>query len=488
MARSGFRLTKNGTYWNGTWGKHIKCFTFAEIKSFQKVNHFPGSFHLGRKDKLWQNVRRLWRQGGQVPLIPETFLLPQDLGALREAWCREGSSHCWIVKPPASARGAGVHVVHKWAQIPKKQPLIVQRYIKAPFLINGTKFDLRLYALVTSFDPLKVYLFRDGLVRFASMKYSQDSEDLADRYVHLTNYSINKKSATYASSTTGDSCDGHKWSVKTLQRYLEDLGVDFEGIWMQMVDIIIKTLVCCEGPMNRLISKHISSRYTAYELFGFDILLDEHLKAWLLEVNISPSLRSATPVDHAVKSQVVKDMLNIVGFQVPQMLKMSFDSTLLALYGLEEEDVTMNHSLHAWNLSPEEIQKHEQYEAASQAEGILDELTPDDVRVLVQSEDEFSRRGAFDRILPCATGPPLAELTPRRRYYNLLLDQWERRHCHDRRKGIAHLQNLCLKDLHLTVPQNTLAVDCQSSAPDMCQKKKVARNVSILMQKRQHRG
>lgn len=75
------------------------------------------------------------------------------------------------------------------------------------------------------------------------LRYSQDSEDLADRYVHLTNYSINKKSATYASSTTGDSCDGHKWSVKTLQRYLEDLGVDFEGIWMQMVDIIIKTLV-----------------------------------------------------------------------------------------------------------------------------------------------------------------------------------------------------------------------------------------------------
>lgn len=58
VVRSGFRLTRDGPYWNGTWGKHIKCFTFAEIKGFQKVNHFPGSFHLGRKDKLWLNVQR----------------------------------------------------------------------------------------------------------------------------------------------------------------------------------------------------------------------------------------------------------------------------------------------------------------------------------------------------------------------------------------------------------------------------------------------
>ena len=43
--------------------------------------------------------------------------------------------------------------------------LIAQRYFKHPFLINGYKFDLRIYALVTSFDPLKVYLFHTGLVR-----------------------------------------------------------------------------------------------------------------------------------------------------------------------------------------------------------------------------------------------------------------------------------------------------------------------------------
>jgi len=69
---------------------------------------------------------------------------------------------------PASARGSGIRVISKWAQIPKKMPVVVQRYIDNPYLINETKFDLRLYILITSINPLRLYLYDNGLVRFAS--------------------------------------------------------------------------------------------------------------------------------------------------------------------------------------------------------------------------------------------------------------------------------------------------------------------------------
>lgn len=72
---------------------------------------------------------------------------------------------------PASARGTGIKVVHKWNQIPDNTPIIVQKYISNPFLINDTKFDLRLYVLVTSVNPLRIYLYDNGLVRFASGGY-----------------------------------------------------------------------------------------------------------------------------------------------------------------------------------------------------------------------------------------------------------------------------------------------------------------------------
>ena len=71
------------------------------------------------------------------------------------------------------------------------------RYVARPYLINETKFDLRLYVLVTSMNPLRIYLYDDGLVRFASNKYTNESSKVHDLFTHLTNYSINKNSASY---------------------------------------------------------------------------------------------------------------------------------------------------------------------------------------------------------------------------------------------------------------------------------------------------
>jgi tubulin polyglutamylase TTLL4 len=71
---------------------------------------------------------------------------------------------------PASARGQGIRVVNKIEQIPKKRACVVQKYLSNPYLIDGLKFDLRIYVYVSSFDPLRIYLFNDGLARFASRK------------------------------------------------------------------------------------------------------------------------------------------------------------------------------------------------------------------------------------------------------------------------------------------------------------------------------
>lgn len=66
-----------------------------------------------------------------------------------------------------------------------------------PHLINNLKYDLRVYVLVTSYCPLKVYIYKDGLVRFATEKYSLDPKLIGSQYVHLTNFSINKKNAKF---------------------------------------------------------------------------------------------------------------------------------------------------------------------------------------------------------------------------------------------------------------------------------------------------
>ena len=73
---------------------------------------------------------------------------------------------------------------------------VVSRYITNPLLINGHKFDLRIYVLVTSYEPLKIYVFKEGLARFASETYSSKI-DKDNKFMHLTNYSINKKNDNF---------------------------------------------------------------------------------------------------------------------------------------------------------------------------------------------------------------------------------------------------------------------------------------------------
>ena len=122
--------------------------------------------------------------------LPQTYILPYDLRLLRKVWSRNTQNVPWIVKPvlhilrsskwllvmivwfqPASARGTGIQVIHQWNQLPRKRPLVVQSYLENPYLINDTKFDIRLYVFVTSVNPLRIYMYENGLVRFASCEY-----------------------------------------------------------------------------------------------------------------------------------------------------------------------------------------------------------------------------------------------------------------------------------------------------------------------------
>lgn len=71
------------------------------------------------------------------------------------------------------------------------------KYIDDPLLVGGYKCDLRLYVAVTSYDPLLIYLYEEGLVRLATVKYESSGQHLWNPCMHLCNYSINKYHEDY---------------------------------------------------------------------------------------------------------------------------------------------------------------------------------------------------------------------------------------------------------------------------------------------------
>lgn len=120
---------------------------------------------------------------------------------------RKNPQSTWIMKPCGKSQGAGIFLINKlsklkkWSrearnafnpQISGKESYVISRYIDNPLLIGGKKFDMRLYVLVTSFRPLKAYLFKLGFCRFCTVKYDTSVTELDNMYVHLTNVSVQK--------------------------------------------------------------------------------------------------------------------------------------------------------------------------------------------------------------------------------------------------------------------------------------------------------
>lgn len=191
--------------------------------------------------------------------------------------------------------------------------MIASQYIFNPMLIDDYKFDLRVYVAITSINPLRVYMYEEGLTRFATVKYNQSSKKQS-RYVHLTNYSLNKFNANFINNTDADVDDqGSKWSLTALRRKMAAIGIDHDKIFKKIEDIIIKTIISGENVINNATEMFVPYSSNCFELLGFDVLIDDVFEPWLLEVNLSPSLNCDSPLDQKIKSNLIADLFNLAG-------------------------------------------------------------------------------------------------------------------------------------------------------------------------------
>lgn len=86
-----------------------------------------------------------------------------------------------------------------------------------PYLIDGLKFDLRIYVLILGVDPLRIFMFKEGLARFATNEYvGPTKQNLDNLFMHLTNYAINRKSEAFVKNADEDDDSGHKRSLSSV--------------------------------------------------------------------------------------------------------------------------------------------------------------------------------------------------------------------------------------------------------------------------------
>ena len=76
-----------------------------------------------------------------------------------------------IVKPDAGCQGKGIFLTKHLDDVVEADGMIAQQYLQTPLLVDGYKFDLRLYVLVLSCSPMRILLFKEGLARFCTERY-----------------------------------------------------------------------------------------------------------------------------------------------------------------------------------------------------------------------------------------------------------------------------------------------------------------------------
>ena len=248
-----------------------------------------------------------------LDIVPMTYILPADYTIFVEEF-KKNPNATWIMKPTSRAQGSGIFLVNKLKQIEKwartsklplqsqmnKEQYVISRYIDKPFLVGGKKFDLRIYVLVTSYRPLKVWLSTQGFARFCNERYTNDLSDMDNMMIHLTNVAIQKKNEDYNAE------HGSKWDITNLRFYMEmTRGKEAtDKCFDEIKNIIYISLKSVQSVIIN--DKH------CFEMYGFDILIENNLKPWLIEVNASPSLSTTTEADRKLKMGVMENVFQIV--------------------------------------------------------------------------------------------------------------------------------------------------------------------------------
>ncbi|XXQ36950.1 ATP-grasp domain-containing protein [Plasmodiophora brassicae] len=321
------------------WVNQCSANALRTFAPHQRMNFFPFLNRMMTKANIAKQLnlhRTLFPS--EYDFYPETLELPRDMRALQRIMKQENESGTWILKPTKGLQGIGIVLARTFAQVEQTlqsnddKVYSVQRYIDRPMLLNDAKWDMRIYVMLESLRPFRAHLFKDGLARFATERYAAPRPDnLGQSMVHLTNYSLNKKSSRFRMFKQGavseEEC--HKRTISTTLRQLQEAGhpVDVEHFWEEVGAIVGKTLVAMWPQLQdshatyfKKVGSTVGASYdqACFHVLGFDIMMDARHKLWLLEVNSNPSLNRDSVIDAVINEQVMESCLRIVRILDPR--------------------------------------------------------------------------------------------------------------------------------------------------------------------------
>jgi len=165
-------------------------------------------------------------------------------------------------------------------------------------------------------NPLRILLFKDGLVRFATEHYEKVNEsNKLQSFIHFTNFAINKENPSYIPGEDDVKSTSHKRSILDFFSELEGIGINVKRIWAEIEDLVVKTMISIQPILKQnyvLSQSNDPYNQMCFEILGFDVILDNRLKPILLEVNHSPSFQTDSSIDLKIKNRLIEDTIRLL--------------------------------------------------------------------------------------------------------------------------------------------------------------------------------
>jgi len=326
-------------------GKQYACTT-------QASNQVPGSEAMSRKDTVAESANAFAKKFANRPqcfsrdkFFPETWLLydKKDCKAFFKIFNSEeyqklkaerrivyirkigaGSHRAEGVEPVTEQEEA--HLRHLYANGEKcgeiKLNYIIQHYINNPLLLDGHKFDFRMYMLVASTNPVMAY-YHDGFLRVTLADYDINSDE---KKVLLTNLALNKQiyedvegGRLYNGMNEEELKQAQQWSMERLQEHLLKRGKITDPNWLDnyLRPEFKKAMI----HLVRMSAHTFLENSAVYELYGVDFMLDEDLNLWFIELNSGPAIGGySVPMEKFIV-KMVQDHFEVVNGLLKSRMK-----------------------------------------------------------------------------------------------------------------------------------------------------------------------
>lgn len=296
---------------------------FAKVGPERRINHIPGNNALTVKSRLYRSLMdlrdRVKRQekgpgplGERLDFVPHVYSMPEDYHRFQQA-ALDSPDKRWLLKPKNASKGKGIRLVEDPGEIPMDSSWMVQEYLENPHTMHGRKYVLRLYVLVSSVTPFRVYLYKQGFAKLASVAYNEENAN--NPYSYLTNPDIN--ALNLEAEVPVEFVDFESYRL-----WLREQGHDDQALFEQIEDLVALTCLSAQEPMRERSRAIGADTRGCYELLGIDCLVDQDLKPWILECNLSPSLEvcagpeSGGRIEEMVKGGLVADMVGLLGLNL----------------------------------------------------------------------------------------------------------------------------------------------------------------------------